>query len=366
MTMPSFRLLTVAEALWAFVDVQQVAHAVAGAAAVVDAQIPQVAAGQNVQITAGSTLFEFYRGQGDDAFQHQSEVPAFLVGDLAQSDGSGGVGGAMEILAAAVVEEQVAALDLFGGVRLRSVVHHSGVLAVADDGGKAVALEFRLLLTEGQELLGQGPLGVFLTCGHFFCQPAVEFNFGYAVVDVRLEGVLVFHVVFAGLHQRNWVGLVHNGQICVAGSGFVQVEVCFGLVANDGQLLVHCGQVGEDGLVWADLDTVFSQSGFYFSRNAAVLGVENGFVLRNKGVGDNNRVAGNVGGTDVHQPCNVVQPADDESVGLVVLQGFADVSQLVRGGFTGVFQTKVVNFGQALPVDGLPKRRWRSRRGCGW
>ena len=51
-----------AEAVRALVDVEQIADAVTGAAAVVDAELPYGITGKDIELLAADSLFEFYGG----------------------------------------------------------------------------------------------------------------------------------------------------------------------------------------------------------------------------------------------------------------------------------------------------------------
>ena len=73
---------------------------------------------------------------------------ALLVGNFTQGNSPGDIRGAVQILSAAVNEEQMAALQRFGAVRFWSVVHHGSIFPVSDNGSEAVAAVQRLSAAE--------------------------------------------------------------------------------------------------------------------------------------------------------------------------------------------------------------------------
>ena len=127
-----------ADAVRAFVHVEEVAHAVAGAVAIVHARRPQWRTRECIQLRAAGALGETCARQSDHPFQHQRGVAALLGGGLAQGEHAGDVGGAAEILSARVDQQQ--ALGLQRAVRLRrgAVVRQCAVGLVAGDGGETL------------------------------------------------------------------------------------------------------------------------------------------------------------------------------------------------------------------------------------
>ena len=266
----------IAEALGTFVDVEQVANAVAGTTAVIQAVLPQDAAGKDIQLAAGHTLLEADAGQGDDGFQHQGVVPALFLGDLAQGEGTGGVGGAFQVLAAAVVEQEVAGVQGLGVLGGRSVVHHSCVFTVGHDGGEAVFAVMLLLGTALAQFLGSGPLGESGTFFQLLKQPAVELGLGDAVFQVSFVGIGGLGLVFAGLEQLDRFGAGNSGQGRVFLYGAVEAVVELLFVAEDGQFLVQLCNIGEYLVIRTDGNAVFRQSGADFGGDAAVIRKEDG------------------------------------------------------------------------------------------
>ena len=111
--------------LRAFVHAEIAAHPVAGAMVIVEASHPQGRAGQDVQGRAGGSGRETDMGQRQVALQHQGEAFGHLPAGLADGDGAGDVGGAVQILAAGIHQQK--------GAGFRALVQALGG-PVVDDG----------------------------------------------------------------------------------------------------------------------------------------------------------------------------------------------------------------------------------------
>ena len=196
-------------------DVEHIADAMTGAAAVVQTVLPQTFTAQDVQTITGHAFFKDSGAHCNHALEYNGVVAAFLVGQLAHCKGSGGVGGAGEVLTAAVVEQEVLRFDNSRTLCFWCIVHHGSVVTVSKDGSEAVALEVFSLLTEGVEFLGSLVLGDGLALFQCFKQPAVKFCFCNTVLQVSLIGVLGFDLVLNRFHQFDWVVAFHQSQIAV-------------------------------------------------------------------------------------------------------------------------------------------------------
>ena len=157
-----------ANAVRAFVHVEKVAHAVAGAVAVIHAGGPQRCARQRIELRAAGALGEARARQRNHALHHQGGVAPLLGGGFAQRQHAGDVGGAAQVLAAGVDQQQAPGLQRAVRFGCGAVMRQRAVGLVAGDGGKALADVLRLrgaLLAEqrvhvqlGQRHAGGEPL----------------------------------------------------------------------------------------------------------------------------------------------------------------------------------------------------------------
>lgn len=115
----------------------QVADAVARAAAIVDAHIPNRAAREDIQADARHAVQEFGVRQIQHAAQHSREVLFLLIRHGAERKGAGDIRRAFQILSAGIDEQQVARLDDRVGFRRSAVMHHRGVGAISANGVEA-------------------------------------------------------------------------------------------------------------------------------------------------------------------------------------------------------------------------------------
>ena len=143
-----------ADALRPLVAAQEVADAVSRAVTVGHRLLPQRQACENVQLAARGAHGELGALQCQVTLENEGEVMLLLCRRVAQGDGAGDVGGAVQILAAAVHEQDALAMQgrcaLVGGL----IVHDGAVLLVTADHREAV-LAVQVLL--GAELLPLGP-----------------------------------------------------------------------------------------------------------------------------------------------------------------------------------------------------------------
>ena len=290
------------------------------------------------------------------ALQHPGVVAALVVGQRADGVGAGDVGGAAVILAAVIDEQETARLDDAVHVALGVVVHHGGVGTVGRNGGEAVLkvaghLGAALLQHRVNVDLGQG-----LALGQGFFQIHLEPHDRNTVADVALADVLQLDLVLDALQGKDRVGAGHR---FVGGQGLVQGVV--------GGLLVHqehfLGGQGVDGvdefIVAAQRYAALGQRGGVGVRQAARGDKQRAGVHRDQRVGDGQRGAGQVAGTQVQQPAHTVQAGDSQGGGPGLLQLGADHGDAVRGGGPGLGGgqqlTGGVGQGRAL-AGGVPDR----------
>ena len=166
---------------------------------------------------------------GDVAAQHAREAVAHLVGRRADGDGAGDVGGAVQILAAAVDEQQRALFDAANLVADRLVVRQGAVGAGPGDGIERQVLQGAGGLAEGLQLFGDLALvgEGLLRRG---VDPVQEAGQGRAVADVGLTAALDLDVVLlgarqgAGVHAANDAGARRFQPVEIPGRGHRRVD----------------------------------------------------------------------------------------------------------------------------------------------
>ena len=309
------------------------ADAVAGAAAVVDLVRPDGAAGEGVQRKAGAVVEEDRACHVDMALQHPSVVAALVVGQGTDGVGAGDVGGTAVVLAAVVHQQEAARLDDAVHVTLGVVVHHSGVGTVGGNGGEAVLKVAGLL---GAALLQHRvdvDLGETLTLCQRLFQVHLEAYHGNAVADVALAEVLQLGFVLDALQREDRVSARHS---FVGGQCLVQGKIRR-LFVHKEDLLGGQGVDGIDDLVVAaHRHAALGQRGGVGVRQAAGRDKQRAGVHRDEGVGDGQRGAGQVAGTQVQQPAHAVEAGDGQRGGTGLLQLGAHHGDTVGGGRAGL------------------------------
>ena len=236
------------------------------------------------------------------------------------------------------------------------VVHHGGVGTVGRNRGKAVLKVAGLL---GAALLQHRvdvDLGQGLALGQCLFQIHLEPHHGHAITDVALAEVLQLDLVLDALQGKDRVCAGHR---FVGGQGLVQGKI--------GRLFVHqehfLGGQGVDGgknlIVAAQRHAALGQRGGVGVRQAARRNKQRAGVHRDQRIGNGQRGAGQVTGTQVQQPAHTVQAGDGQGGGPGLLQLGADHGDAVRGGGPGLGGgqqlTGGVGQGRAL-AGGVPDR----------
>ncbi len=282
---------------------QKVAHAVAGAVPVGHALLPQRHAGQHVELHASGAHGEFGAGQRQVALEHQGEVVALLRRGLAQGDGAGDVGGAVEILAAGVDEQQSAGLQARRALDRGLIVNYGAMLLVAGYHAKAVAAIHVILCALALQAAVHIELGHDLGGGHAALEPHHHARQRRAVALHGAARAGYLHIVFNGL-QRHY------------GRGGIHLAAHYGL----GQRVAHAVGVDEHHLalgallkeslhivVGAHAHVVGLEVGAHFGSELAVVDEEHALALRHIGEGYHHRGVGHIGAAQVKEPRNLVE-----------------------------------------------------------
>ena len=290
--------------LWSFVHTQVVTYAVGCSMPIRLAVTPKVDASQRIQLVTSSAAREDGPCQTDMSLEHQGIVTLHLWTHLANANGAGDVGGAIQILTARIDEEQTVAGD-WGVVLLRGLImRHGSVLVPRNDCREGFFAIERLFPTEVYQLLHDVHLGecsLWAGCvvaqvteclairkGVF--QPMVETGQGDAVFkQCRFESFNLDRVLDA-LHEGNGIGADHFaiGALC---SLFVGQDVN----VQVRQVLVHL--VG-------DL--------FFMNIKDRSLPVQ-------KEIADEDGCAGDVGAAQIQDPGNLVERREPESLAALLL-----------------------------------------------
>ena len=227
-------------------------------------------------------------------------------------------------------------------------MHHRGIFAVGDDSGEAFADIMLLLGTEFGNLLRTFPFGYRFAFFQRLKQPAVEFCFGTAILEVGKASVGNLGFVFDRFHHRDRVYPFDKGQMAVILHLVVQQIVYLVRVAQHVGIGLQGGQEGIDVLIFPQGDTIFGKLFGSLRRYTGEGSEQNRLVAGYKAVRNGNRAVGDVVGTDVKEPVAVVQSADDQSITTLFSKRVADLGELLCCRFTAVFFIEVVGRGVLL------------------
>ena len=197
------------DALRPFMDAEIAADPVAGAVIVVETLRPQGRAGQGVDGVPGRAVRKAHLGQRHMTLQHEGVTVDHLLAGIADGDGAGDVGGAVEILATRIDQQQLAPLDAAVGLGRRAIVDHRPVGARARDGVEGEVLQRAGGGAEALQLRDRLDLvrRVHLPLRR---QPVQEPAHGCAVPPVRRMGAADLHGVLGRAGQGAGVLSAHD------------------------------------------------------------------------------------------------------------------------------------------------------------
>ena len=167
--------------LRALMYVQDIAHAVPGAAFIVHPHIPDGLPCQDVQIPPGASVEPSGIGHLQHARRHCRVMPLDFIGNGPQHNRPGHVRGSPQVLPAGIHQEQPLRRKHRMTLRCGLVVHHGRVGLVAADGGEGQPQELRYLTAKSFQLVRSGDLRD-LRLPDVLLQPVDELRQGQAVL----------------------------------------------------------------------------------------------------------------------------------------------------------------------------------------
>ena len=146
-----------------FVAAHKVSDSVSRAVSVSDAFLPHILMGEDVKLVAARTFGETDTGKGDMSFHDERIVAAQPIGYLcfiANPNGAGDVGGAVEVLTAGVKEQHTVAFYAGALVRLGVVVDDGTVGVPTGDGAETLVRKVLTLCAIVVQAGGKGKFGL--------------------------------------------------------------------------------------------------------------------------------------------------------------------------------------------------------------
>ena len=185
-------------ALRSFVHIQEVADAVAGTVAVVHALLPQRSTGQRIQHGRQRAQRETRAGQRQRALEHQRVVALLRGSRRANRPDAGDVGGAAQILAAGVNQQQAVAFDHGMVLGSGAVMRHCAIGVEARNRVEAQTDKARAFGTCCAQFLVDCQFGNALLAQRRF-KPCVELAHRRAVLCHRVADMRGLRRIFAAL-----------------------------------------------------------------------------------------------------------------------------------------------------------------------
>ncbi|SAH88497.1 Uncharacterised protein [Enterobacter asburiae] len=196
------------------VDQQLVPHAVSRTVIVIQPHLPQRATRKRIQLMPLSPGRELQGNERQKASQHGGVVQALLRIDFPPRQRTRGIGGAVNILAAGIVQVKMVMADRLIAGLARVIVAHRRIARRGGDGCKTLLDEPGLLLTKRKLLRLRVQLGERLSCRlaprHFTAQPGEEVDPRGPVLVMALAIACQLDRIFSRFHQGDGVSPPDN------------------------------------------------------------------------------------------------------------------------------------------------------------
>ena len=118
------------------VDIQIGPYPMSRAMQEIQSGVPQVAAGNGIELGAAGSIGEAQQLQLDMTFQYECIDAALLVGDRAEGNGTGNVGGAVRVLCTTVEQQQSFGTQRGIGIGCRLIMNDGTMGLVSRNGIK--------------------------------------------------------------------------------------------------------------------------------------------------------------------------------------------------------------------------------------
>ena len=298
--------ITPADALRAFMHVQDIADAMARSALIIHIPVPHGLPCQNVQVPARAAIEKSGVGKRKHADGDCGEMLPDFIGNGSEHNRSGHIRGSSHILSAGIHQKHSFRLQLLTGLGIGLVMHHGCVFLIAADGGEGKIQIAVDPASQSVQILRGRRLGNFYL-SHIFLQPVDKFAYGGAVLQIDLLHVGKFHLVLDGLHQLGGIlpvdGLTLFLQRAVKGIAGIRTVKQYRL------LLCSLLQEGNHLSVGKQCDAVFCRMSSQRIRHLTFLNEQVTFRLRQIKIGKRHRIAGHIRAPDVQKPHQIVQLA---------------------------------------------------------
>ena len=337
--------LTIAERIRTLMNVQAEADAMAGAVVVVQALTPEHLARCKVQGDAGRALQEDHVAEAKHGLQHEGEVLPLDLRDRAHRDGTGDVGGTLEVLSAGIEEVEPLRLDYAEALRCRCIVWQCRIRTIGRNCREARLDIAVLLAAVALRQLRGVPLVYLLTAEQLLrllCELSIrsecvlhevhEVRDGDAILHMRSLHVLDLHRILLRLPHGSREHLIEDTYRIwkLADRRVVRLRA---LEQDRGVLQLMHRLI--EAVVWSDLYLKVLKIGLHFLIEVSRIHEEVGTLRIDDHIGKEDWIARDVIGTKVQEPCDVVETRDDMETGTLLLHQCTKLRELFCGALAG-------------------------------
>ena len=312
-------------------DIQDIAYAVSRPAFIIDIPVPHGLSGQNIQVSPRTAIKESGVRQLQHSCRYRSEMFFYLSGNRAKHDGSCHICGSAHILSAGIHQQHSFLRKLLAAAFHSLIMHHSRIFLIAayrGEGKIQITVNFTPQMIQ---VLCRRHLCYF-HFSHVFLKPVYELTYRGTVLQIDLLHMCEFHLILNGLHQLRGILTVLTLPFFTKGA----IKSVAGIVSVIEDFLSFRPALKEGNYVIIVFEryAIFRSMCPEFRRYFRILDKEKAFLHGNISVRKSNGIAFHIAAPDIKQPHQIIQLAEEESIGLFLLHGLPDIFQLFSGAFS--------------------------------
>ena len=265
-------------------------------------------------------------------FEHEGVVVDFIGSGVAERDGAGDVGSAVEILSAAVAEEQPSPTQLGRFVGRWLVVDNSAVAAIA---GSHVETLAAIHIALGALGLNHFPSVVFgdSACGSEFLDFLESLYESHAIAKHRIAESIDLHIIFHSLEERNRRFGIHKGTITEGGSHCVAHHIGI----DKHSVVVEFGEVVGSAVVRLNLHAESFQIVGNLGCEFGFINKEDFAVVREIEIGNQRGSEKDIVAAQIESPSYLVESGDESGIGAESLSGIEHLGDFACSALAGIF-----------------------------
>ena len=285
---------------------------------VVSAELPHCLTRIGIKQRSGRIVREYRKHEIQHADDSKRVVAALLRRDIAERKRSRDIRRAVQIVCAGVHKEKSLGLYDITLLLRGHVVCHCRICLVSRDGREAQGHILRIRCAERIQLLAEIVLGVSIRLALLdgLLEPVEEAGQMHTVTDVAIAEALELGIVLDDLHQGDRAQLVHNRVL--VDNRIVNRKVQVAEISQD-SLVLQLADSRNKLIVRADRNALLLKMLLCLLGECILLAEELRRARLHHEIGQEDRVASDVGTVQVRDPGNLIQSAGQENARIELL-----------------------------------------------